>query len=45
MVNVMANRVTSELGGKGVAFSPKALSIPWVFTPVLGECGVMVKRG
>jgi len=44
MVNGMANRETSEFGGEGVAVCPKGL-ISWVFTPVLRECGVMVKGG
>ena len=44
MVNVTANRVTSELGGEGVAVCPEGL-ISWVFTPVLRECGVMIKGG
>ena len=42
MVNWMAIRETSELGGKGVVVCPKGL-ISWVFTSVLGECGVMVR--
>ena len=42
MVNGMANRETSELGGEGVAVCPAGL-ISWVFIPVLRECGVMVK--
>ena len=44
MVNGMANRETSELGGIGIAVYPEGL-ISWVFTPVLRECGVMVKGG
>jgi len=44
MVNGMANRGTSELGGESVAVCPKGL-ISWVFTPVFGECGIMVKVG
>ena len=44
MVNGMANRENSELGGEGVAVCPKGF-ISWVFTPVLRECGVMVKGG
>jgi len=44
MVNGMANRETSELGGEGVAVYPEGL-ISWVFTPVLGERGIMVKGG
>ena len=44
MVNGMANRETSELGGEGVAVYLEDL-VSWVFTPVLGECGVMVKGG
>jgi hypothetical protein len=39
----MANRETRELG-EGVAIYPEDL-ISWGFTPVLGECGVMVERG
>ena len=42
MVIGMANRVTSEIGGEGVAVCPEGL-ISWVLTPVLGERGVMVK--
>ena len=42
--NGMANRETSELGGGGVAVFPEGL-ISWVLTPVLRECGVMVKGG
>jgi len=30
---------------KALQFAPKAFSLGWVFTPVLGECGVMVKGG
>ena len=44
MVNGMADRETSELGGEGVAVYLEDL-VSWVFTPVLGECGVMVKGG
>jgi glutaminase len=44
MVNGMANRETSGLGGEGVAVCPEYL-ISWVFTPVLGERGVIVKGG
>jgi len=44
MVTGMANTETSELGGEGVAVCPKGL-ISWVFTPVFGEGGVMVKGG
>jgi hypothetical protein len=44
MVNGMANRETSEPGGEGVAVYLKGL-ISWVFTPVLGELGVIVKGG
>jgi hypothetical protein len=44
MVNGMANRETSKLGGEGVAVCPKGL-ISWVFTPVLREFGFMVKGG
>jgi predicted N-acyltransferase len=40
----MANRETRELGGGGIAVYPKVL-VSWVFTPVSGECGVMVERG
>jgi len=43
MVNGMANREASELRGKGVAVCPEG-PISWKFTPVLRECGVMVKR-
>jgi hypothetical protein len=39
----MADRETSELGGEGVAACSEG-PISWVFTPVLGECGVMVKE-
>ena len=28
---------------KALQFAPKAFSLGWVLTPVLGECGVMVK--
>jgi len=44
MVNGMADRKTSELGGEGVAVCPEGL-ISWVFTPVFGDCGAIVKRG
>jgi hypothetical protein len=44
MVNGMANRVTSELRGEGIAVYLEGL-ISWVFTPVLGEHGVIVKGG
>ena len=44
MVIGMANRVTSEIGGEGVAVCPEGL-ISWVLTPVLGERGVIVKEG
>ena len=44
MVNGMANRETSELGGEGVAVYPEGL-ISWVFTPELRERGVMVMGG
>ena len=42
MVNGMANRESSELGGEGVALCPEGL-ISLVFTPVSREYGVMVK--
>ena len=44
ILNGMADRETSEIGGEGVAVCPKGL-ISWVFTPVFGEGGVMVKGG
>ena len=44
MVDEMTNRETSELGGEGVAVYLEGL-ISWVFTPVLGEHGVIVKGG
>ena len=44
MVNGMANRETSELGGEGIALCPEGL-ISWLLTPILGERGVIVKRG
>ena len=44
MVNGMASRVTSELGRECVAVCPGGL-ISWVFTPVLGERGVMDTGG
>jgi hypothetical protein len=44
MVSGMANKETSELGGEGVALYLEGL-VSWVFTPVLRECGVMVKGG
>ena len=34
---------TRELGGEGIAIYSKIL-VSWVFTPVLGECGVLVER-
>jgi hypothetical protein len=40
----MVDRETNELGGEGVAVCPEGL-ISWVFTPVSGEFGVMVKGG
>ena len=40
----MANIETGDLGGEGVAVYLEGL-ISWVFTPVLRECGVMVKGG
>jgi hypothetical protein len=43
MVNGMANRKTSELGGEGFAVCFDDL-VSWVFTLVLGECWVVVKR-
>jgi hypothetical protein len=36
MVNGMANRETSELGGEGVAVFLEGL-VSWTFTPVLRE--------
>ena len=42
IVNEMANRETSELGDEDVAVCPKGL-ISWVFTPVLGERGGIVR--
>jgi len=44
MVNGMASRETNELGGEGVAVCLEGL-ISWVFTPVWGKCGAMVKGG
>jgi hypothetical protein len=40
----MADKETGELGGEGVAVYLKGL-ISRVFTPELGERGVMVKGG
>jgi hypothetical protein len=40
MVNGMADGKISELGREGVAVCP----IPWAFTPVLKERGVLVER-
>jgi hypothetical protein len=42
MVNGMANGETSELGGEGVAVCLESL-ITWMFTPVMGERGAIVK--
>jgi hypothetical protein len=45
MVNGMAIRETSELGGgEGAAFCPESL-FSWVFAPVLGESGSWSRGG
>jgi hypothetical protein len=44
MIYGMADRETRKLGGEGFAVCSKDL-VAWVFTPVLGKCGVRVERG
>jgi len=44
MVTEMANRESSKLRGEGVAVYLEGL-ISWLFTPVLGERGVIIKGG
>jgi hypothetical protein len=43
MVNGMADGEPRKTGEEGIGVCPKHF-VPWVLTPVMGECGVMVKR-
>ena len=44
MVNGIADGETRKLGGESVGVCPKHF-VPWVLTPVMKECGVIVEGG